>query len=473
MQSSLSVGNENSPYLEPSLGFTAVLLQALEQAPDAIVVCDENGIIEYCNEQIHGLLGYRSEDLIGACVDVLVPESFRGRHHVNRQHFLSHPAVRPMGAGLQLSASHAGGYDVPVEISLSPVRDGGGRVIAIIRDVSERRRLVDQLALQHKHVLDVVHTLRDGLVEIDIAGAYISANDHFCNMIGYELAEVLSASIPAPWSDPTTQIAFQKLINEGTMQAEMTLMHRLGREVPVAVSASKLRNEHGALTFVAVVHDLTKERRNAAVVAAAEARIAIAEDRDRIARDLHDTVIQRLFATGLSLQSAIGRDDVNDRVDTAVADIDDAIRQLRTSIFSLRRPQDHLSIRDAINLTVEEIRRVLPCPLALEIGREVDHQVPALLRDELVALVREALSNVVKHASATEVDVVFHVVNGELRIRVSDDGVGFQPELVSGGHGLRNFRERLAHLGGRLELESSLGDGTRLVFVVPLRKKPF
>ena len=280
---------------------------------------------------------------------------------------------------------------------------------------------------------------------------------------------MLTASIPAPWSDnEATQIAFRKLLSEGTVQAEMTLHHGDGRSIPVTVSASKILDENGDVTLAAVIHDLTAERQHAAILAMAESRLAISDDRDRIARDLHDTVIQRLFATGLTLQAAIGRADITERVDAAVSGIDDAIRELRTSIFSLRRAQDHLSVRDAINTLAEEVRRVLPCPLAVEIGREVDHQTPTHLRDELVALVREALSNTVKHASATEADVLINVVDGELRIRVSDNGIGFEPNAIPEGNGLRNFGERLARLGGRMELETSLGDGTRLVFVIPL-----
>jgi PAS domain S-box-containing protein len=468
--SSQAFDTDSSLSKPESVDFTALLLQALEQAPDVIVICDESGTIEYCNEQIHTVLGYRSADLVGRCVDVLVPDRFRHGHPKNRERFLGKPTVRPMGAGLQLMARHASDREVPVEISLSPVRDGGGRVIAVLRDVSERQRLLNQLDVQHRHVLNIVGTLQDGLVEIDaLTGKYISVNDHFCAVIGYTKAEVLAASIPAPWSDTeVTQLAFEKLLREKTLQTELRLRHRSGRLVPVTVSASKLEDENGEVTFAAVIHDLTRERESAAVVAAAEARLAIADDRDRIARDLHDTVIQRLFATGLTLQAAIGRDDVNERVDVAVTGIDDAIRELRTSIFSLRRTQDHLSIRDAMNTLADEVRRVLPCPLSIEISREVDHQTPAHLRNEVVALVREALSNVVKHASATEVDVLVNVVGGELCIRVSDNGIGFDSGGVAAGNGLRNFTARLERLGGRLEIETAVGDGTRLTFVVPL-----
>jgi PAS domain S-box-containing protein len=456
--------------LKPSADFTVVLLQALEQAPDTMVICDKAGVIEYCNEQIHGVLGYRSGDLVGLSVDILVPDSLRHGHVRNRERFLAHPTLRPMGAGLQLSARHAKGHEVPVEISLSPVRDGDGRVIAVIRDVSERRRLLDQVALQHQHVLHVVETVRDGLVEIDgTTGTYVSTNEQFCKIIGYTRAEVLAAQTPAPWSDAAAnQTVFEKLRIEGSVQAELTLQHRTGKEIPISISASKLRDENGDVTFAVVIHDLTAERRNAAIVAAAEARMAISDDRDRIARDLHDTVIQRLFATGLMLQAAIGRVDIEQRVDSAVAGIDEAIQELRTSIFSLRRPQDHLSIRDALNTTAEEIRRVLPCPLVVKIGREVDHQTPAYLRDDLVALVREALTNVVKHASAREVDVLVSAVGGELRIRICDNGIGFEPREVEGGNGLRNFGERLNRLGGSMQLQSSPGHGTRLNFTVPL-----
>lgn len=127
--------------------------QLVESAPDAIIVVDGHGRIVLANAQTDKLFGYASDELIGQPVEILVPDSARGRHVAHRDGYIGHPSVRPMGTGLDLSARRKDGNEVPVEISLSPLQTREGVLIsAAIRDISERRLAQDELRRAHSEL---------------------------------------------------------------------------------------------------------------------------------------------------------------------------------------------------------------------------------------------------------------------------------------------------------------------------------
>ncbi|MDG4779998.1 GAF domain-containing sensor histidine kinase [Micromonospora sp. WMMD961] len=196
--------------------------------------------------------------------------------------------------------------------------------------------------------------------------------------------------------------------------------------------------------------------------------LVVLEDRERIARDLHDVVIQRLFATGLQLQSAapMGRPEVAKRINAAVDDLDATIRDIRRTIFELRTPMTselRTEIREAIELAAES----LGFKPHLELTGPVDSAVPDAIRPDLTAVLREALSNVVRHAQCTRVDVVVRVDAGQVAVTVTDDGVGCDPAAARGG--LVNLRERADRLGGTFTIRPVEPHGTEVSWSVPLR----
>jgi signal transduction histidine kinase len=203
--------------------------------------------------------------------------------------------------------------------------------------------------------------------------------------------------------------------------------------------------------------------------------LALAEDRERIAGDLHDTVIQRLFATGMSLQSTsrLVRADPSaavERIERAVDDLDVTIKDIRMAIFGLE--QHHAStagLRATIVTTLREAGEALGFEPRLMLNGPIDSSVPPLVGEELVATLREALSNVARHASATAVDVEVTVGAGELVARVCDDGVGLADGSHASGHGLRNMAARAARLGGTFELVDGPTTGAVVSWRVPLR----
>ncbi|MSZ89018.1 MAG: GAF domain-containing protein [Actinobacteria bacterium] len=199
--------------------------------------------------------------------------------------------------------------------------------------------------------------------------------------------------------------------------------------------------------------------------------LRVVEDRERIARDLHDTVIQRLFATGLALQSLAARAgdaEVVDRLQQVVEDLDDTVRRIRTTIFELQRPRiPGRSIRQEVLDLVSETLEHTEIEPSVRFDGAVDLTIPETVADHLVAVVRESVSNVVRHSGASKL-VVDITVNDHVEVRVIDNGRGLSPESSADSRGLHNLRSRAHELGGDMTLEKTPGGGTTLVWRVPL-----
>jgi len=199
-------------------------------------------------------------------------------------------------------------------------------------------------------------------------------------------------------------------------------------------------------------------------------RLLLFEDRDRIARDLHDLVIQRLFATGMSLQGAtalIGDPDVVGRVEKAVDALDETIRDIRSAIFSLqsRGEARPARLRTRILGVVEEMTDSLGFAPELRLAGPLDSRVPGGIAGQLLAALREALANVAKHAQASRVDVAVEA-GPDLVLTVRDDGVGLGETTRRSG--LANITERAAESGGTMRVAAAAGGGTELEWRVPL-----
>ncbi|MEV5321291.1 GAF domain-containing sensor histidine kinase [Streptomyces sp. NPDC052687] len=214
----------------------------------------------------------------------------------------------------------------------------------------------------------------------------------------------------------------------------------------------------------AVAMELAERRRDAE-------RIAVLQDRDRIARDLHDLAIQRLFATGMTLQSAgrfIEHPGAAERVTRAVDDLDETIKIIRSTIFGLRSRETGAGtgLRARAVRVAGEAAPVLGFAPGLRMDGLLDTRVPKETADHAVAVLSEALANVARHAHAGRADVVLATDGRELRLEVTDNGVGIPPEGRRSG--LRNMAERAEHLGGELTWTTPPSGGTRLVWRVPL-----
>jgi signal transduction histidine kinase len=207
-------------------------------------------------------------------------------------------------------------------------------------------------------------------------------------------------------------------------------------------------------------------------------RLAVMEERERIARELHDGAIQALFAVGMGLQATAartGEPEVAGRLHAAVGELDRVISDLRSYIFGLR--PGVLAGRH-VGQALRRLADDIAAPAGVTAVVEVQEQVAAALgpyAGELVQLVREALSNIVRHSGARTCRVSLYWrqedagPSGRVAVlEVDDDGGGFDPQLAHAGHGLNNLRARAGALGGSLELQSVAGDGTTVRVTIPL-----
>jgi signal transduction histidine kinase len=203
--------------------------------------------------------------------------------------------------------------------------------------------------------------------------------------------------------------------------------------------------------------------------------VAVFDDRDRIAKDLHDAVIQRLFAIGLSLQGitrSVTTTSISERLNRAIADIDETIRQIRSSIFELSTEGAPSGARSRVLELVHELDAALGFETHVTFVGPVDTTVPETLLEHVLAVLREALTNVSRHAEAGAARVTLRVQDRVCTLVVSDNGRGMAAAAparaaTEGGLGLANLRRRAEKLGGEMEVTSS-PEGTTLEWRVPL-----
>ncbi|BCJ39286.1 histidine kinase [Actinocatenispora thailandica] len=197
---------------------------------------------------------------------------------------------------------------------------------------------------------------------------------------------------------------------------------------------------------------------------------AILGDRERIARDLHDLVIQRLFAAGTQLATTdqlVVKPEVHKRINAVIDDLDTTIHDIRSTIFQLRAPAED-DLRNQLRAVVDHARSTLGFTARLSLQGPVDTLVTGELRGCLTAVIREALSNIARHARASAATIDVSAAPDRLDVRITDDGVGIDPAAVRATGGLANMAERATQHGGTFSWSAAQPTGTRLEWSVPL-----
>ena len=246
----------------------------------------------------------------------------------------------------------------------------------------------------------------------------------------------------------------------GNVRGVLTVGRHPGA-MPLARAAVQLVTTFAAQAGIAL--ELAEHREDAE-------RLAVFEDRDRIARDLHDLVIQRLYASGMKLQSVmpqIARPQAEERVSSVVDDLDATIKDIRTAIFALqaRHGKERQGLRARVMDVLEQMTGPLELSSLVRLDHQLDGEVPDDIGEDMLHALREALSNAARHGQATQVEVTV-AAGSELRLLVRDNGVG----IGETGHrsGLANLGRRAAQHGGTLIVGPAAGGGTELDWRVPL-----
>ena len=200
-------------------------------------------------------------------------------------------------------------------------------------------------------------------------------------------------------------------------------------------------------------------------------RLGLMEERERIAKDLHDGIIQSVFAVGMGLQSTAlltSSPETAARLEGAIGELDTVIRDLRNYIFGLRPGiLADSQLDEALRELGNEIQKQGTTRVEVEVDAQLARAVSARSHD-IVQLTHEALSNVSRHAKATHSAVRLARKGSSAVLTIEDDGVGFKVRGESAGNGLRNMRERALAIGGSLRVTSKVGNGTKLRVTFPL-----
>jgi len=309
----------------------------------------------------------------------------------------------------------------------------------------------------------------DGMIVVDTDGVVRAANQAFATMFGCEVDEVVGSKIErfVPEADREAHVGHRQGYVHDPARREMGSGLRLfaqgadGDNFPAEVALSPVEVEGQPMT-VATIRDVSERQES-------RMRIELAEERERIARDIHDMVIQRVFAAGMSIQALMSMVDspaLRDRLDTVTDELDQTIRELRNAIFRLGSLGVEQSLESQVRAVIEERRRHLGFAPTIVVNGSLD-AVPAQVAEHLLATLTEALSNVARHANATRADVDITRTDHELALVVTDDGVGMNGTTDHRG-GLTNLGWRAAELGGSFELSAAQPSGTRLSWRVPL-----
>lgn len=307
----------------------------------------------------------------------------------------------------------------------------------------------------------------DGLLLVDQDGIILLANPVAATLFGQPALVGMAVEELMPDEfrpgHPSLREAYA---GHATTRPMGTGLHLFGQRsdgemFPVEISLSPIELPDGPHT-IATIRDISDRQESAA-------QMAMLQDRERIARDLHDMVIQRLFAAGMSLQAVQGQAQppaVAERIARTIDELDNTIRELRSAIFQLGQQTEHRSLSAQLTELVHDRSRHLGFEPELRIVGDID-RLPDFLADQLVATVTEGLSNVVRHAQATEAAIRIEREGDRLLLTISDNGLGL-PEAPKRSGGLSNMMWRAAELGGSCTVERNDPAGTRLVWHVPV-----
>ncbi len=355
-------------------------------------------------------------------------------------------------------------------VTLSPIEDETGAVTGftkVMRDVTA----------EHQRAETMFHSLLesapDAMVIVGADGRIVLANAQTDQTFGYRREELIGSDVEmlipprlrgAHSQHRTSFFANAELRRMGVGLELWGLRHD-GTEFRIDVSLSPIRTAQG-LMVSAAIRDITEQLTVQSQLADVSAEAKVFAERERIAGELQDHAIQRVFAVGLTLQSALMRarsTDLQERLSAAIDDLQQVVEDFRTAIFGLRR---EVTILPGLRRRLDE----LIGQLSQDLTTSVEYRGPlslvqATLAGHAEAVVKEAIDNAVRHAEATKLTVAVDV-SDELCIEVVDNGKGFPDNLT--GDGLAELRERAEAVGGSLTVGDGPGGGTRLRWVAPL-----
>jgi PAS domain S-box-containing protein len=510
--------------------------QILESAADAILISDGKGRIMTANHQAERLFGYAGHELIGQPVELLLPEQLREKHVVYRRAYHADPKQRQVANNQELSGRRKDGTLLSLEISLSPTgRNEEQIVTAIIRDISARKVAEAELRrLNRTHAVlsRCNNSLARSVDEESLLNAFctnlVEVGGYRFAWVGYAKqnrskgvhmmahAERMDAELSVTkirWSDSKDEsspcgtairagrpVVLRDIERESKFTPWRKTALRLGYRSMIALPLKANSHAFGNFSiFSAVVsafndkevelltelaEDLAFGIGTMRARAAHEQKVRLLREeverdtRKGIAAALHDGVAQSVQAVNLGLKrlrvlAAGGQQQNADLLNRIIDDIGGIIGELREVSHELRPPfLERMGLFEAIKYYCNELSERTGITLHV-LTQETPVQLGERVKEQCFLSFREALSNAIKHANGSRIDVVLEALASEsLKLRIADDGVGFDTSQMfnsPAGLGLSMIGERAESIGGSAQILSTPGKGTTVLITVPLR----
>lgn len=472
---------------------TSQLAAIVRSSRDAVLTMSTAGVVTTWNPSAEELLGAPAGEAIGSHIARWVPE---GESPVLEE-LMALVIAEGYAPPRDTVWRTAGGKQVELAISLSPLQDERGALegfSVLARDITERK--LAEAARQKQQLWQAA------TADVRMASLSDVPFDDTLKLICVRVSELTGADgaavvlpegdelrIRATWGERRDDLVLE--LSRAVLASGKTTRSSWDLSLPssgrpfesIGSFIASPSEEPGSLIVLLPpgvertdeVHQVVESMAGQAAVALelfeareTKDRLLLTSDRERIARDLHDLVIQRLFATGMSLQAiqqVVSNASVSQRLSDAITELDTTIREVRTTIFALdtRGDEGDSLRRELVNL-VSGADKSLGFRPSLQFDGPVD-LVADELRHHAVAVVREALSNVARHARATHASVVVVARDG-FTITVEDNGVGLPDQHRESG--LSNLRRRAAEAQGSLTVEDRPDGGTRVTWSVPI-----
>lgn len=449
----------------------------IENAPDVVFSTQADGRYTFVSDAIERLTGHRPDDVVGRRFGWLFHESSQDIAGSDWSAGMSAEAPE-IRRRVDLRARD--GSPVPAEFIASARFDEAGRFAGTngsVRDMRERDRLEDELRASEVRFRTLAASSPDLVFETDAEGHWTFLSDRTTDMLGWSIDEMIGQHFSgyiAPGYEDLAAARYADLAESPNDVLTVHLNFRAadGRSVPLEINVVGSMKDGRLAAIHGVGRDVSERDRLERDLRRQAAELAAGEERAHLARELHDSVTQALFSMTLvsrSIEMLLDRDvDAAKSQMTQLRDLQrEALAEMRALIFELRPgnlEQDGLD--RALRTHAAALQGRIGLPITVESA--LDDRLPLAIEEVLYRIAQEALHNVVKHANARQVRVELGRITGAVRLRVSDDGRGFDPTQVGGGHlGLAGMQARADKIEARFTVTSVAGAGTAVDVVVP------
>jgi len=454
----------------------------VQTSPDGVWQADAEGIFTFWSDTATTLTGFRPEAILGRHWSTVVrARAAETAHGVWNQ--LAGGGGRVVRARLDLVSRT--GEDLPAEVAAVPViRDGRfAGAHGSIRDLRDQLRLERELRDSEARFRELVQSSPDGVWQTNPEGRLVFWSDAARALLGWEPEELMArhwSAVIAPHAVEEVRARLKPLADGppgAVARVRSTALRRDGTEIPAEISGVPLYHDGQFGGIQGTIRDLRPQVRLERELREQAGALASSEERAHLARELHDSVTQALFSMGLIARSAevlLERDPgaVKEKLGDLRELQRDALAEMRSLIFELRPGSlEREGLANALRTHVAAVEGRLGLPIVLDVA-DVG-RLPLPTEDALYRIAQEALHNIVKHARAGTVRIELAREGAEVVLRVSDDGVGFDPREVPDDHlGLAGMRSRAERVGGHLDVHSAPGGGTEIQVGLPVEPGP-